>query len=83
MEDLLEYELTVKSEFTIIRGASDYTKFKRDLILYHQFVDKNKTSIVCEVNPNAKYKSYELRNNILWGCLYNKRVCLNKCPTMF
>jgi hypothetical protein len=77
--DLVEYELALKKQHTNITYASNYTQLKRDRALYNQFVKKTNYTI-CNANPNAKYSSYELRNNILTGCLYNKRVCLHTCP---
>jgi len=64
------------TEFPIKCNASTYIKLKKDLILYHQYV-KTTQARVCEPNPNATYKSYELRQNIVWGC-YNKKLCLIK-----
>ena len=81
MGDSVEYDLELKKKYTSITYASNYTQLKKDRVLYHQFVDKNKESI-CNANPTAKYLNYELRNNIVKGCIYNKLVCLNACPNI-
>lgn len=65
--------------FPTICNASNYTKLKKDRILYHQYTTANPTLVVCDATPTATYKSYDMRQNILWGCAYNKRVCLKKC----
>jgi hypothetical protein len=63
-------------EFPTIVNASNYTSLKRDRLLYSQYkLDK----LICDKNPTAIYKSYELRRNIKYGCFLIKRVCLKTC----
>jgi hypothetical protein len=84
MGDLVEYDLEMKKQHNSITYASNYTQLKRDRVLYNQFIKKNNVS-VCEISdkPRANYTSYDLRTNILRGCLYNKYTCLNTCPQIF
>jgi len=68
-------EFDKKREFPTIVYASNYTSLKRDKVLYSQYTLKG----VCDKNPSAIYKSYDLRRNIKYGCFWNKRTCLKTC----
>lgn len=61
-----------------ICNASNYTALKRNRILYQQYTHFN-PYVVCGINPTARYPSYELRKQTLYGCLFNKRICLKQC----
>lgn len=64
--------------YPTICNASNYTALKRNRILYQQYTRFN-PYVVCSINPTAHYPSYELRRQILCGCLFNKRICLKQC----
>jgi hypothetical protein len=73
----LEFDHKIK-EFPSIVNASNYTTLKKNRVLYSQYTLHNNTN-VCSGSLNSIYKSYELRRNVISGCLWNKRICLKEC----
>jgi hypothetical protein len=66
------------NEFPSITNASNYTLLKKNRVLYAQYMLHHSTN-VCSGSLNSTYKSYELRRNVISGCLWNKRICLKQC----
>ena len=66
-------------------NVSNYIQSKRNRILYDEYVRKNLGISVCNKKysePKNKYSSYQLKQNIEMGCLYNE-YCKHKdnCKT--
>ncbi len=64
--------------------ASDYTRLKKNRILYEQYKNKNPTVEVCNKNKSQKiyYNSYQLKQNIEKGCLFEQVYCSCLCPDL-
>lgn len=63
---------TIKPTLT---NASNYIAVKKSRALYHQYTQSD----VCSSTPKATYKSYQLRQSIVKGCLWNRQLCLQNC----
>ena len=66
-------------------GASDYTQLKKKRLLYYQYKNKNPTIAVCNKNESLyqpQYNSYQLKQNIEYGCFYEKVYCNCECPKL-
>ena len=65
-------------------GASDYTRLKKDRILYYQYMDKNPTLAVCNSKKSIKktYKSYQFKQSIERGCFFDQVYCQCLCPKL-
>jgi hypothetical protein len=65
----------VPSIVPTLTTASNYIAVKKSRVLYNQYSQSN----VCSNTPSATYKSYQLRQSIVKGCLWNRRMCLQNC----
>jgi hypothetical protein len=62
--------------FTTSCGSS-YTTYKKNRILYNQYVAANPTTPVCNTStPTARYLSYELKQGIQQGCMNQQIYCV-------
>lgn len=55
--------------------ASNYIALKKSRVLYNQSTQSD----ICSSTPKATYKSYQQRQSILNGCLWNRKLCLKDC----
>jgi len=57
--------------------GSNYTAYKKNRLLYKQYVEKNPTKPVCNTpTPMANYTSYALKQGIQNGCMYQQIYCV-------
>jgi hypothetical protein len=57
--------------------GSNYTSYKRNRLLYKQYVAANPTKPVCNtVTPKARYASFALKQAIQSGCMNQQSYCV-------
>lgn len=57
--------------------GSNYTAYKKNRLLYKQYVADNPTKPVCNTStPMANYTSYALKQGIQKGCMYQQIYCV-------
>jgi len=67
----------LNAPFSICYG-SNYTAYKRNRVLYQQYVNANPIKKVCNSDkPSATYTSYALKQGIQSAC--KDRYCLGGC----
>ena len=65
-----------------IGNGSDYTAFKRNKILYSQYVLDNPKAKICNTAVRkGQYLSYALKQEIHHGCMDRQNYCLKQCDT--
>ena len=57
--------------------GSNYAAYKKNRLLYKQYVEENPTKPVCNTpTPMANYTSYALKHGIQKGCMYQQIYCV-------
>jgi hypothetical protein len=57
--------------------GGNYTAYKKNRLLYHQYVSENPTKPVCNTTrPSATYPSYAWKQGIQKGCMYRQIYCV-------
>lgn len=67
----------LNASFSICYG-SNYTAYKKNRVLYQQYLNANPTKKICNTSkPNATYLTYELKQGIQQAC--KNRYCSGGC----
>lgn len=69
--------IPVASDYNaVFTYGGNYTAYKKNRLLYKQYVAANPTKPVCNATPKAIYASFALKQGIQSGCMNQQIYCV-------